>query len=155
MLVTSSDKKDLFYQFTYLVLKTRELVNIFKSSGYQLSEESPIAHLLKEIEYFSDKYYMNFDMCDECGCPVPSVPNLKDKARMMTTINKYLSLYELKTGEDVDDYLIKKSEPKQEIKEEEIPETPQPPKLQLSPKLAEFGNKNKIQVIRGQLLDVR
>jgi hypothetical protein len=153
--VTPSDKKDLFYQLTYLVLKTRELVNMLKSSGVSLSEESPLSLLLKEIDYFSDKYYMNFDMCDECGCPVPSVPNLKDKARMMATINKYLNLYELKTGEDVEDYLIKKVEVKQEIIEVEEPELPQAPKLKLSPKLAEFGNKNKAQIIRGQLLDVR
>jgi hypothetical protein len=142
--MTHSDKKDIFYQLIFLVLKTRELVSKIKDPN--------LTELVKEIETILDKYYFNFDACPDCGCPIPSVPNLREKNKIMPVINKYLKLYELTTGIDVEEFIIKKPESiKDMTKEESVPEKS---KLVLDPRLSKLGDENKIKTIKGKLISM-
>ena len=103
--MTAKEQKLLFSQFVKLVIDSRNLINLLNRDFTSEYKEN-ILSLASNISNIINKYYMNFDLCDQCGHPQPTLPNKAEADDLEDFINNYISLYELKTGDDLDDLFV-------------------------------------------------
>ena len=103
--MTSKEQKLVFSQFVKLIIDSRNLIN-FLNREFTSDYKDNILSLVNSINNTLNKYYMNFDICDQCGHPQPMLPNKAEADDLEELVNNYISLYELKTGDDLDNLFI-------------------------------------------------
>jgi hypothetical protein len=113
--MTIKEQKLIFSQFIKLIIESRNLIN-FLNRDFTSEYKDNILALANSISNTIDKYYMNFDICD-CGHPIPTLPNKLEEDNLEDILDNYINLYELKTGNDLDDLFVKEPSNKKSINE--------------------------------------
>jgi vacuolar-type H+-ATPase subunit C/Vma6 len=108
--MTIKEQKLIFSQFIKLIIDSRNLIN-FLNRDFTSEYKDNIQNLVNSISNTIDKYYMNFDICD-CGHPIPTLPNKLEEDNLEDILDNYIDLYELKTGNDLDNLFVKDSNKK-------------------------------------------
>jgi hypothetical protein len=106
--MTNNEKKLIFSQFVKLIIDSKNLINLL-SQGFTSDHKQKILNLLFSINLTLNEYYMNFDICDECGHPVPIIPSSNQRDELLAFYDHYIELFELKTGETFDDSIFQSS----------------------------------------------
>lgn len=92
--MNKKEKHALFCQFAEFLMNLKELLGYLKKS-----DNPQIQKLLPPIERTFKEYYLNFDLCSDCGHPIPPLPSNSRMADLESLFEKYLIRYENKTGE--------------------------------------------------------
>ena len=148
--MNQSEKVLVFSQFVKLIIDSRNVINLL-SQGFESKHKKKILDLLISIDKILTEYYMNFDICDNCGHAVPTIPSNADHQTLNDYLSSYIDLYELKTGESFDESIFG------DYETEDIPITPTPnsSKLQVSDDLKKLNKRaKKYTHIRGTLIKV-
>lgn len=148
--MNQSEKKLVFSQFIKLVIDSRNIINLL-SQGFESKHKKKILDLLISIDKTLDQYYMNFDICDNCGHPAPTIPSNSEHQTLDDFFNSYIDLYELKTGEEFDESVFGNYE----LEDTPITPTSDSSKLQVSDDLKKLNKRaKKYTHIKGTLIKV-
>lgn len=103
--MNTTDKKLAFAQFIKFILDSRNLINMINQN---LLEKYPdrVNKLTSDIKVILDKYYHNFNICEDCGHPIPILPSKTDVNALFEICDDYVELYELKTGDSLEDLFV-------------------------------------------------
>jgi len=143
------EKKLIFSQFVKFLIDAKNLVNFIRR-GVTDENRDKIVSLANEVDKVLNTYYMNFDICD-CGHPKPVVSLDVSQQQLEFILEKYIDIYELKTGDIVDDLFSNETE--------EIPEPVESPNTRKAIKVSDgvkqhAGRSDKPIHIKGTLLKV-
>jgi hypothetical protein len=92
--MNKKEKHALLCQFAEFLMNLKELLGHLKKS-----DNPKIQELLPLIEHTFKEYYLNFDVCPECGHPIPPLPKNSRMPELEELFQKYATRYENKTGE--------------------------------------------------------
>jgi hypothetical protein len=92
--MNNKEKTALFCQFAEFLMNIKELLGFLKKS-----EQKRVQELLPEIERTFKEYYLNFNCCEKCGHPIPSLPSNSRLPELEELLQKYATRYENRTGE--------------------------------------------------------
>ena len=96
------EKRLVLGRFVRLLTDCKNVINLLRR-GVSPDRENKIDNLLIEIEGIVGEYYLNLDICSQCGHPIPTVPSQAMEEYLTDILDSYIDLYELKTGEEFDD----------------------------------------------------
>jgi hypothetical protein len=148
--MTNNEKKLIFSQFIKLIIDSKNLVNLL-SQGFTSDHKQKILNLLSSINLTLNEYYMNFDVCDECGHPVPIIPSSNQRDELLAFYDHYIELFELKTGETFDESIFQSPV----VKLETVAPIVNEPKIKASSSLEKHAKQSKRPIhFKGTLVKV-
>jgi DNA repair exonuclease SbcCD ATPase subunit len=161
------EKKELIYQFVEFIQALKKLVFQLKKHPDKYKD---LQELVSIVDSNVQKYYLNLDLCSECGHPIPSLPSRTRLSELEGNFAKYLKTYETLTGDvfDLDslgDDQIEESQEslnsnfqllnleQMEKDAEEQKKANQVP-LAAAPRLQQLAERDRKPVIKAQLVKV-
>lgn len=166
--MNKQEKKELTLQFVEFIQAVKKLIFLIKKRPGQYEDLQDLASIVGST---MEKYYLNLDLCDACGHPIPTLPSRTRFLELEEKFLKYVKTFESLTGEEIDSLwdgpeafdetegespdpnfqLLNLDQMKQEA--EEHKRTLQKP-LTAAPRLQKIAEKDKKPVIEAQLISV-
>jgi hypothetical protein len=167
--MNAKEKKEAVFQFVEFIQAVKSLLFLIKKKPDKYKDLKDLATVVSGT---LEKYYLNLDLCESCGHPIPTLPSRTRYEELETKFLKYIKTYETLTGEAFDLSLLEEDEQEQEplfddgpnpnfqfldieaLREDTTTDKVKRP-LVAAPRLQQIAEKDKKPVIEAQLISIK
>jgi len=99
-LLTEREKRLILSRFMKMIADVKNLIGVLRLPRSD-ETDAAIQKFISDIEAVVDYYWLNFDVCQHCGQPIPEAPSVADHKKLEFLLSQYLETYEIKTSTEI------------------------------------------------------